>query len=140
MPFVLAMLGDNPMQSEFACHIGLHGKLFCRACWVRGKDSTGDEGQAGDTGLDNQDIHGRAGMGVSDDGESDAGSSQGSQSDFTSDDDDQSDEGSVNSTSSAKKPKRRRKQVLDTMANMVKHVKAFIKVRLIRFPLLPCCL
>lgn len=36
IPFVLALLGDNPMQSEFACHIGLRGRLFCRACWVEG--------------------------------------------------------------------------------------------------------
>ncbi|KAJ7694731.1 hypothetical protein B0H14DRAFT_3659912 [Mycena olivaceomarginata] len=36
---VLALLGDNPMQSEFACHIGLRGKLFCRACWVKGTDA-----------------------------------------------------------------------------------------------------
>ncbi|KAF8240053.1 hypothetical protein L208DRAFT_892589 [Tricholoma matsutake] len=36
IPAVLALLGDNPMQSEFACHIGLRGKLFCRACWVKG--------------------------------------------------------------------------------------------------------
>ncbi|KAJ7290654.1 hypothetical protein C8J57DRAFT_1213292 [Mycena rebaudengoi] len=35
IPEVLALLGDNPMQSEFACHIGLRGKLFCRACWVK---------------------------------------------------------------------------------------------------------
>ncbi|KAJ7707193.1 hypothetical protein B0H14DRAFT_2228663, partial [Mycena olivaceomarginata] len=36
IPEVLALLGDDPMQSEFACHIGLRGKLFCRACWVKG--------------------------------------------------------------------------------------------------------
>lgn len=31
---VLAFLGDNPMQSEFACHIGLRGKFCCRVCDV----------------------------------------------------------------------------------------------------------
>ncbi|KAJ3804861.1 hypothetical protein F5876DRAFT_82513 [Lentinula aff. lateritia] len=36
---VLALLGDNPMQSEFACHISLRGKFFCRTCWVKGKDA-----------------------------------------------------------------------------------------------------
>ena len=35
-PTVLALLGDNPMHSEFACHIGLRGKFFCRSCWVKG--------------------------------------------------------------------------------------------------------
>ncbi|KAF4617992.1 hypothetical protein D9613_012967 [Agrocybe pediades] len=38
-PAVLALLGDNPMQSEFACHIGLTGKFFCRTCWVKGTDA-----------------------------------------------------------------------------------------------------
>ncbi|KAI6013512.1 hypothetical protein EDC04DRAFT_2870834 [Pisolithus marmoratus] len=37
-PAVLAMLGDNPMQSELACHIGLQGKFFCHNCWVKGAD------------------------------------------------------------------------------------------------------
>ena len=39
IPMVLAMLGDNPMQSEFACHIRLHKKFFCRTCWVKGRDA-----------------------------------------------------------------------------------------------------
>ena len=38
-PSVLSLLGDNPMQSELACHIGLCGKLFCHCCWVKGKDA-----------------------------------------------------------------------------------------------------
>lgn len=28
------------MQSEFACHIGLKGKYFCRICEVKGHDSS----------------------------------------------------------------------------------------------------
>ncbi|KAF9232535.1 hypothetical protein BU15DRAFT_90631 [Melanogaster broomeanus] len=42
IPAVLAVLGDNPMQSELACHVGLQGKFFCRNCWVKGRD-TADE-------------------------------------------------------------------------------------------------
>ncbi|KAF9472390.1 hypothetical protein BDN70DRAFT_938219 [Pholiota conissans] len=38
-PTILALLGDNPMHSEFACHIGLRRKYFCRACWVKGTDA-----------------------------------------------------------------------------------------------------
>ena len=45
IPMVLALLGDNPMQSEFACHIGLKGKFFCRACWVKGTDAQADATQ-----------------------------------------------------------------------------------------------
>jgi hypothetical protein len=45
------MLGDNPMQSEFACHIGFRGNFFCRVCWVKGEpeDEDEDEGNASDT-------------------------------------------------------------------------------------------
>ncbi|KAJ3932436.1 MAG: hypothetical protein NXY57DRAFT_894227, partial [Lentinula lateritia] len=49
IPSVLALLGDNPMQSEFACHIGFRGRLFCRNCWASGKVS-GD-------GEENTNIH-----------------------------------------------------------------------------------
>lgn len=40
IPSVLGILGDNPMQSEIACHVGLAGRMFCRACWVRGRDES----------------------------------------------------------------------------------------------------
>ncbi|KAF9233611.1 hypothetical protein BU15DRAFT_66415, partial [Melanogaster broomeanus] len=39
IPTVLAILGDNPMQSELACHIGLQAKYFCRSCWVKGHEA-----------------------------------------------------------------------------------------------------
>ncbi|KAJ7913831.1 hypothetical protein B0H13DRAFT_2232248 [Mycena leptocephala] len=49
IPSVLAMLGDNPMQSEFACHIGFRGKFFCRVCWVKGDpEHDEDDGDGGD--------------------------------------------------------------------------------------------
>lgn len=43
IPSVLALLGDNPMQSEFACHAGLRAKFFCRICMVKGKDKDDQE-------------------------------------------------------------------------------------------------
>ncbi|KAJ7919964.1 hypothetical protein B0H13DRAFT_2230810 [Mycena leptocephala] len=48
IPSVLAMLGDNPMQSEFACHIGFKGRFFCRVCWVKGDPDVEDEEEDGD--------------------------------------------------------------------------------------------
>lgn len=48
---VLAMLGDNPMQSEFSCHIGFMGRLFCRVCWAsRGAAHEETEGADVDDG------------------------------------------------------------------------------------------
>ncbi|KAL1692476.1 hypothetical protein GGG16DRAFT_51549 [Schizophyllum commune] len=47
---VLAMLGDNPMQSEFSCHIGFMGRLFCRVCWAsRGAAHEETEGADADS-------------------------------------------------------------------------------------------
>ncbi|THH12606.1 hypothetical protein EW146_g7539 [Bondarzewia mesenterica] len=44
IPAVLALLGDNLMQSELACHIGLRGKFFCCCCWVKGRDAEDEIG------------------------------------------------------------------------------------------------
>lgn len=46
IPFVAALLGDNPMQSEFACHVGSGGKLFCRICRVKGLDASINHSQS----------------------------------------------------------------------------------------------
>lgn len=106
IPEVLALLGDNPMQSEFACHIGLRGKFFCRACWVKGTDA-----------MDNDDEPGGGGNADSDHGSvagSDAGSAANS---------DHSDAGEGD------KPKRGRgKKIRESMAQMVDRVKSFMKV------------
>ncbi|KAI5829031.1 hypothetical protein K523DRAFT_373222 [Schizophyllum commune Tattone D] len=40
---ILAMLGDNPMQSEFACHVGFMGRLFCRVCWATRGSAVDDD-------------------------------------------------------------------------------------------------
>ncbi|KAF7964522.1 hypothetical protein HWV62_6259 [Athelia sp. TMB] len=49
IPWILAMAGDNPMQSEFSSHIGLSGTCFCRVCHVKGADKQnrppGDAGE-----------------------------------------------------------------------------------------------
>ncbi|KAJ3875201.1 hypothetical protein F5051DRAFT_462159 [Lentinula edodes] len=57
IPSVHALLGDNPMQSEFACHIGFRGLLFCRNCKVSGKvenndnNSSDHDGNASDASI-----------------------------------------------------------------------------------------
>jgi hypothetical protein len=105
---VLALLGDNPMQSEFACHIGLKGKLFCRACWVKGTDARA-EAEPQPPGSPHASSHGS---------EADATSSHGSAA---------ANEGSEGN-SNGQITKGRRKKVLESMSNMVDRVKAFVKV------------
>lgn len=49
IPWILAMAGDNPMQSEFSSHIGLSSTCFYQVCGVKGSDkqnrSAGDAGE-----------------------------------------------------------------------------------------------
>ncbi|EED83930.1 predicted protein [Postia placenta Mad-698-R] len=120
IPFVLAMLGDNPMQSEFACHIGMRGKLFCRACWVRGKDSSGDadvlSSQATDRGPPAP---------ATSDVESEVSEASGaSNSDVGS-----SVRGTTGPSSGKKKTKHPRKQVFEGMGAMIRRITDFIKMR-----------
>lgn len=121
IPEVLALLGDNPMQSEFACHIGLRGKLFCRACWVKGTDAMdGDDQDVPPTTTDA--AHSDSGSVADSHGGSDGGSVVGSEA--------RSIAGSEGSTASqAAAPKRKaNKKMRETMAQMVTRVKAFMKV------------
>lgn len=54
LPSVLTLTDDNPMQSEFACHIGFRGKFFCRVCHISGHGEA-EEGE--DTERDNASMH-----------------------------------------------------------------------------------
>lgn len=105
---VLALLGDNPMQSEFACHIGLKGKFFCRACWVKGSDVQGE--------------------GLQQHSDSPHASPLSSEADQTSERGSPSSDVSDGVDKAGTKTKGRSKRALESMSNMVERVKAFIKV------------
>ena len=49
IPSVLALLGDNPMQSELSCHVGMNGNKFCRICKTEAAidDLSGNLGEEG---------------------------------------------------------------------------------------------
>ncbi|KAK7027138.1 hypothetical protein R3P38DRAFT_3268099 [Favolaschia claudopus] len=113
IPEVLALLGDNPMQSEFACHIGLRGKLFCRACWVKGSDANA---------ADSAETPAPADRGESD-AESVGGSNEGSVA------------GSGDESDAAGKKKKRAKgkgKVQETLTQMIHRVTSFMKVNRLR--------
>ncbi|KAJ6543258.1 hypothetical protein DFH09DRAFT_1249389 [Mycena vulgaris] len=110
IPEVLALLGDNPMQSEFACHIGLRGKLFCRACWVKGTDALDP------TGADDP----LARPGGDSDAESVAGSVNGSEQSNLSD--------AQGRDTGSKTGKGKRKRAKETMTQMVNRIKAFVTI------------
>ncbi|KAK6969308.1 hypothetical protein R3P38DRAFT_3502157 [Favolaschia claudopus] len=120
IPAVLALLGDNPMQSEFACHIGLRGKLFCRACWVKGSDGLEAEAPATPTrrkdspasDTENQaddPVHSRPGSPQAD-----------------------SPVGSDAESTTSKVKKSRGKRVKETLEQMMSRAKSFVKIGKLR--------
>ncbi|KAJ7463932.1 hypothetical protein FB451DRAFT_1491960 [Mycena latifolia] len=48
IPWFLAFQGDNPMSSEFASHIGMKGKHFCRICKAKSDRNNRAPGHAGE--------------------------------------------------------------------------------------------
>ena len=120
-PVVLALLGDNPMQSEFACHIGMRGKFFCRECWVKGTDAadvTLPSERNNDPGKsDDESVHSSEGY-SSGERESDASEVPGSPDESTT-----PSEAPIPVISKKKKGK-----FVESMAAMIKRVTSFVKV------------
>ncbi|RDB16192.1 hypothetical protein Hypma_003108 [Hypsizygus marmoreus] len=111
IPSILAMLGDNPMQSEFACHIGLRGRKFCRMCHVEG-DVEGAEAEDGPSeGTSTAPL-------ASTEQDSDASSAP-------------SDTSSIADQRPAKKMKRSTKKT-ETMIEMIQRVRNFVTIGLPR--------
>ncbi|KAJ7831981.1 hypothetical protein B0H13DRAFT_2240508 [Mycena leptocephala] len=48
IPWFLAFQGDNPMSSEFASHVGMKGKFFCRVCKAKSDKNGRAPGDAGE--------------------------------------------------------------------------------------------
>ncbi|CAK5282232.1 unnamed protein product [Mycena citricolor] len=118
---VLALLGDNPMQSKFACHIGLRGKFFCHACWAKGHSS---EPESDTIPSSTQVIAENLNVGNDQAERRDDtnGIDEGAQSEDSA--------ASIESTSGVKKG--RAKHAVETMAQMVARVKAFMTIGRLR--------
>lgn len=116
---VLALLGDNPMQSEFACHIGMRGKFFCRSCWVKGKDVSAEQAPKA------QGASQAEGDNDNTEAQSDDGSTAGSQGSSIASGDV---EGEA-STSGKKGKTSKRTGPIESFGVMLDRIKGFVKVR-----------
>ncbi|EIW86698.1 hypothetical protein CONPUDRAFT_69138 [Coniophora puteana RWD-64-598 SS2] len=110
IPVVLAVLGDNPMQSELACHVGMKGKFFCRNCWVKGHDAQDNPEPSTSAGSSSLQPHA--------DTESD-GASIHSASDTSAS------EHSTASNARTRNPKRK-KRAMETLAQLITRTRRFI--------------
>ncbi|KAK0488234.1 hypothetical protein EDD18DRAFT_1081691 [Armillaria luteobubalina] len=120
---IMAMLGDNPMQSEFACHIGLHGKFFCQACWVKGKDVLDENPVHAPPGGSRSSTVASVGLPGNNSSDEEAGSDQGPM------DEEESDNGMVTvAGTTATKKKSGRRKLVESPEVMKVWVQAFVKV------------
>jgi hypothetical protein len=112
IPSVIAFLGDNPMQSEIACHVGMMGKFFCRTCRVKGYEGPpkSQQATAGVGGM--EELLAGISNNFNELGDADAMSADGGESD--------------NSTGSHQPQKRGRKKALESLDYMVSHIKRFV--------------
>jgi hypothetical protein len=124
IPSVLALLGDNPMQSELSCHIGMHGKLFCRCCFVRGQDSAKKEPKKTKKGAETSpfSISGQASPILVSDGEGSETTRSGNSS--IGSDSERSSSHSAGDVSAEEKKKGKRK--LETPTEMLERVRRFL--------------
>lgn len=111
------------MQSEFACHIGLRGKLFCRACWVKGPDAF-DEARATQ---DTEQQHG------SDMARNSSHSNEGSEAESMADSEasggaSASSDNSEGGAARGAQKKSRKQKAVETMSQLLRRASDFIKV------------